>query len=244
IIFAPAAAGAVYQVAATKGGEPAAVTKMVLPLHTGHRFPQFLPDGNHFLFNSLGNVEGRGVYVGSIGTDVVQRLFDAESQAIYVPPGYLVFVRQETLLAQRFNPTTFQLDGEPIAIAENVVSDTSALVGAFSSGGGILAYRALTQSTARQLVWFDRSGKSVGTVGGPDRSYPSNPTISPDGQHLALDRQGNGNVDIWVWEITRQVATRFTVDPATERGPVWSPDGSRIVFVSNRGGSSKDLFEK
>src|SRR5262249_30980362 len=157
----------------------------------------------HFIFNSVGTVEGRGVYLGSLDSPQVQKLFDSVSQAVYVPAGYLLFVRLGTLLAQRFDLSTARLTGEPIAIAENVNSDLPTSVGAFAFAGGVLAYRAGTASSARQLVWLDRSGKSVGMVGGPDRDAPFNPSISPDGQHAALDRQVNGNVDIWLLETTR-----------------------------------------
>ena len=171
-------------------------------------------------------------------------MFDANTNAIYVPAGYLLFVREEILLAQRFDVSTLQLAGEPIVVAEKVSSDSLTYVGAFSSAAGLLAYRAGTASSARQLEWFDRSGKSAGVVGAADPNGPFNPSIAPDGQHVALDRQVSGNLDVWLLETTRGVATRFTVDAGSDRGPVWSPDGSRIVFASNRSTGFQDLYER
>src|SRR5262249_41158328 len=156
------------------------------------------------------------------------RLFDADSQAIYIPSGHLLFVRQSILLAQGFDTSTLRLSGDPIAIAENVSSDLAVLVGAFSYGGGIRGYRAGTPSRGRQLIWFDRSGTPAGTGGGLDKNNPFNPNLSPDGLTVALDRKVSGNTDIWLMEMTRGVLTRFTVDPLTDRGPVWAPDGTRI----------------
>jgi Tol biopolymer transport system component len=170
-------------------------------------------------------------------------LFDADSQAIYSPAGYLLFVRQSVLLAQRFDLSTLRLSGEPIAVAENVTSDPAVLVGAFSYGGGILAYRAGTPSTGRQLMWFDRSGKPAGAVGSLDKANPFNPNLSPDGLTVALDRQVDGNTDIWLLDTTRGGLTRFTADPLTDRGPIWAPDGTRILFGSLRRGL-QDIYQK
>ena len=243
IVFSPGAAGPLFRVSSAGGGQAIPVTKTDPPRSTGHRFPQFLPDGHHFIFNSNGNLEGRGVYLGSLDSTNVQRLLDADSQAIYIPTGYLLFIRQSILLAQRFDTSALRLSGEPIAIAENVSSDLAIVVGAFSYGGGILGYRAGTPSTGRQLLWFDRSGKAAGTVGSLDKNNPFNPNLSPDGLTVALDRQVNGNTDIWLMEIARGVLSRFTVEPLTDRGPVWAPDGTRLAFSSSLSGT-QDVYEK
>src|SRR5262249_19844581 len=152
IVIGPSGGGSLYRVSATGGGEAVPVTKLELPRPTGHRVPPVLPDGRHFVFNSIGNAEGRGVYLGSLDSPQVQKLFDAVSQAVYVPAGYLLFVRQEILLAQRFDLATFRLTGEPITIAENINSDLTISVAAVAFGGGILAYRAGTTSSA--CNWF------------------------------------------------------------------------------------------
>jgi Tol biopolymer transport system component len=113
-----------------------------------------------------------------------------------------------------------------------------------ASAAGPIVYRTGLGGSQRQLVWFDRSGKPLATVGDLDNSGSTNPSLSPDGQLLARNRTVDGNNDVWVLELGRTVLSRFTFDAGTDIFPVWSPDGARIAFVSDRRGVVGDLYEK
>src|SRR4030095_11020356 len=215
-VFAPNVNTPLYR-ASQNGGELVPVTRRDPPRQLVHLFPQFLPDGNHFFFYSDGNAEGRGVYVGSLESPEVRRLFDADGGAAFMPPEHLLFVRQGTLLAQRFDMRKLASADEPVLVAQPA--------GSVSAAAGAIAYRA--QSTgAAKLTWFDRSGKSLGTVGEPLLLLSQNggPALSPDGRWLALHRTINANLDVWLLDMMRGVSDRITSDPSAEGYPIWSPD--------------------
>jgi len=237
ILFNPRATSAIVRVAAVVGGPVVEVTRLDSPREIQHLAPYFLPDGRHFLFYTRGGgPEAQGVYWGDLESKDRVRLFDSDSAAVYSPSGYLLFIRQNTLFAQRFDAARRQLLGDPFPAAEQAAFDAPSNIGAISAGNGVLAYRTGSSSSNRQLVWFDRSGKPLGEVAPPDEFSPLNPELSPDGGRVALDRSVRGNLDIWVLEPARHITTRFTFDPAVDLGPVWSPDGARIVFTSARNG--------
>jgi eukaryotic-like serine/threonine-protein kinase len=221
------------------GGEPVPVTQ-VESQQGSHASPQFLPDGRHFLYSVGGGSDVRGVYVGQLGSAPSRRLL-ADTGAMYVSSGHLLFVRQGTLFAQAFDPVRLELTGNPVLVAEQVASSGA---GGFSvSGAGSVAYRTSSPGAQRQLVWFDRSGKEISKVGDSVSTTLSGPSLSLDGQRVVLYRPVNRNVDIWLLESRRGVLSRFTSDVADDVGPVWSPDGDRIVFSSNRKGIH-DLYQK
>lgn len=152
---------------------------------------------------------------------------DAVSPGSYVKPGWLAYIRQGTLVARRFDLAGHSLSGDAVVIAESVA--------AFSgSAQGLLAYRTGSQPR-RQLTWFDRSGKALGTLGQPDEPIRA-PDLSPDAGRVAADRGVQGNRDIWVIDALR--TTRLTFDPADDQFPLWSPDGARIAFGTARNGKS------
>ena len=241
ILFAPSPSDRLYRVSSS-GGQVVAVTNVDKPHQTGHRFPQFLPDGHHFLFFATGLPDIRGVYLGTLDSPETSRVIAAETAAAYMPPGLLLLGRQGTLVALQFDVSRKQVSGEPVTVGEQVSMDTAANVGGFSvSAGGIVAYRMGGSSGKRQLTWFDRSGKVLGTLGRPDDSGLSAPSLSPDGRRAAASRTVAGNTDVWVFDETRM--TRFTFDASLDEYPVWSPDGSRIAFDSNRKGV-RNLYVK
>jgi Tol biopolymer transport system component len=226
------------------GGTPVAVTKLQEKQGT-HRNPRFLPDGRHFLYWGVsGGVETRAVYAASIdGSEAPRRIIDSEVAADYLPSGQLLFFRDGRLFEQPFNAKTLTLSGTPALVAEDVLFNPGLNLAAFSvSATGTIAYRSGTPEE-RQLVWFDRSGKAVETIGMPDKSTPDGVSLSPDGQHVAMTRSVNGNMDIWLMDILRGVLNRFTSEAWRQRWPQWSADGSRVAFSANPNGTY-DLFEK
>ena len=212
------------------------------PHQEAHQFPQFLPDGRHFIYRVEGSPEARGVYVATLDGTETRRLLDADSKAVYAASGQLLFVQQGTLFAQNFDPVHLALTGNPFLVAEQVASS---LVGAAlsASAAGPIAYRTGSAAPHRQFVWFDRSGNEIKKIGNSDSGRPVNPAISPDGRTVALNRIEDNNNDIWLLEAERGVLKRFTIDPAIESNPIWSPDGNRIVFNSSRKGVF-DLYEQ
>jgi len=228
IVFAPWLFSLGLSKVSSLGGDASAITKVAREDY--HRFPSFLPDGRHFLYFAQGG--SSGVYVGSLDSEKSQRLLSADSAAIYAQ-GYLFFVREGTLFAQRFDVIKLQLIGDPIRIAESVPFDFNAP--AFSiSGNGILTYRTGSVGQNLQFAWFDRTGKLLEPVGPPGPYRDVN--ISPDGKRIAVHRHEGQGGDIWIFE-PDGATTRLTFDATQDNsGPIWSPDGRRIVFGSLRNG--------
>jgi Tol biopolymer transport system component len=242
ILFAPSSTGPLYRVP-VGGGSAVEVTRVDAPRHSGHRFPRFLPDGRHFLFFALGTPESQGVYLGSLDSMEARRLFEADGAAVFVPPDLALFPRQGALWAQRLDPDTFEPVGDSLPVAKSVAVDSNlfANVALSASSAGVVAYRA--SGVQGQLTWFDRSGRQIGTVGGRDMDQPADFRLSPDGRSVSFRRAISGNVDVWLMEVARGVLRRFTSDGAREYEAIWSPDGSRIAFSSDRQGVL-DLYEK
>jgi serine/threonine protein kinase len=239
ILFAPNGGGPLMRIPAA-GGSPVASTKL-LPEQTSHRFPRFLPDGRQFLFLATGPEKVRGTYIGSLDSRESNFLADIEGAVSYLPSGWLLSVRQGTLFAWPFDISRRQVSSDPVTVADPVGYDTISTTNAVSvSASGLIAYRS-GMATRRQLKWFDRSGRVLGVAGPTDESDLADPELSPDGTRIAIDRNVENNIDIWLLDGARR--TRFTFDPWQEAIPIWSPDGSRIIFRSGRRGGL-DLFQK
>ena len=218
-----------------QGGAPALVTK-VDPKEEAHRWPYFLPDGKHFIFLAdAGTTENHHIRVGSLDSHETQILFSAVTRIAYAPPGYLLYVSQGALVAQPFDAAKLKVTGEPTILAEQVVDVGQNHEFDFSvSDDGVLAYQE--GSATSRFVWFDRTGKKLETVAVPD-NY-SSIAISGDGRRAAtglLDADGRQS-DLWIFDLSRNRRTRLTFDPQSDGDPVWSPDGNRIAFSSNRTG--------
>ena len=235
------------RISATTDGQPVQVTRFE-GQQSNHCFPQFLPDGRHFLYYAIGAADTNGVYVGQLDGSKPRRLLDADAAAVYASSGHLLFVREGTLLAQRFDATRLEVTGTPFPVAQQVgVSPRPAqpVAAVSASAAGPIAYRTGSAGGGqRQFVWFDRSGRELGKVGEPDSAQSLDPSMSPDGRRIALWRRVDGNTDVWLLELARGVRSRFTVDASSDNYPIWSPDGSRIVFHSNRKTGVFDLYQK
>ena len=233
------------------GGPTVPVTALAQG-EVAHRWPMFLPDGRHFLYHrASGTPESTGIFVGSLdakpGEQNTKPVLIADRQGAYAPSqsgglGWLLFVREDTLFAQAFDPGKLELVGEPALVASQIGSFSYNFATFFVSASGLLVYRG-RDTSQYQLTWFDSQGKPAGNLGDPG-NY-ANPAISPDGARVAVQQtdQRNGNRDLWVLDLTRGTSTRLTFDPAIENDPVWSPDGSRVAFRSNRKGRY-DLYQK
>jgi Tol biopolymer transport system component len=227
------------------GGAVAPVTRLDADRKEGsHRWPHFLPDGRHFLFTVRGEgVDHRGIYVGSLDNETRKLLVHADSNALHVPPGYLLFVEGGTLLGQRFDADRLELSGQPFTI-EGRVGRASNGLGSFSaSRAGALAYAGTALQSGR-LIWFDRGGKQLGSVG--PEGYYTDFRLSPDEKRLAvsLADPGTGYAAIWLSDLARGSLSRFTLGAVVNSAPVWSPDGARIVFRTTRSGGVVEFYQK
>ena len=233
--------GGLFTVSANGGAPTPLTTPDAAQGDTAHRFPSFLPDGRHFLYVAI---PSNTILLGSLDSKETTRLLTADSQAVYVAPGSLLFVRQGTLVAQPFDARRGTLTGEAVPIAEQVLPDVIGAAAFAASSSGVLAYRTGTASVLTQLTWVDRAGRPLGPVGPPGRYR--NPELSPDGTRVAVeatDPQGQAQ-DIWIVELARGVTSRFTFDPGNDMFPAWSPDGTQIMFGSDRGGGVPHLYQK
>ena len=244
ILFNPAGSNQpLYRVSAA-GGDPTPVTMLDKSQYeTSHRWPYFLPDGRHFLYFIRGRSEHTGIYLASLDSKETTQLVAASVNAVYAPPGWLLFMRNETLMAQSFDANELRLTGEPISIAERVSFNGGLGRGSFSvSENGVLAYRG-GGSQVNQPLWFDRAGKQLGSLGEAGLYFTL--WLSPDEKRAAADRMDpqTGTQDIWLFDLLRGIPSRFTTDSSNDWFPLWSPDGNSIVFSSNRDGVT-NLFLK
>jgi Tol biopolymer transport system component len=233
ILFAPNPASGLWRVPAD-GGTPSMVTA-VEPGQAGHGFPQFLPDGRHFIYVAFGRPDVSGVYLGRLDDPLKRRLIDTSSMAVHAA-GHLFFVQKDTIFAQGFDATTLALQDRPAPVAAGILENLGYFVTLSATDSGTVAFRTGSASRAKQFVWFDRAGRVLEKVGEPDPANAAAPSPSPDGTHVAMFRRGQDapDSDIWQLETRRGVLTRFTTTPGEDIFPSWSRDGARIAFTSNR----------
>jgi serine/threonine protein kinase/Tol biopolymer transport system component len=246
ILFAPTSSGPLFRVSATAGGAAMPVTELNTSRNeTAHKHPWFLPDGIHFLYLVLSpKPEYSGIYVGSLNSKETKRLLQSATNARFAPPDRLLFMRENTLMVQRFNSSELKLEGEPVRVAEDVgtIEGAGNYSGFAVSENGRLAYRPGRNATDTSLSWIDRSGKFLQSIG--IANY-ENPRLSPDGKRLAVFKREGAVGDIWIFDLERPGnPSRFTFDAAEDNYPLWTPDGSHIIFASNRDGGIFNLYSK
>jgi serine/threonine protein kinase/Tol biopolymer transport system component len=240
ILFTPSGTLGVglYRISAS-GGTPTQVTVPDKTLNEdSNRWPVFLPDGIHYLYSAI-NLSGRrdlySVYLGSLNSNEKRLVVRAKGNAAYAAPGYLLFYRDQTLFAQHFDTGKFELTGEPVPLLRDVqfFPRISQAVFAASTGGLLVAQRN-ADSGASQVLWFDRKGQQIGVALNP--GIYGNIMLASNGRAVASDTTdpASQNTDIWTYDLETGSAKRLTFDPALDSLPIWSPDGSRTVFASNR----------
>ncbi len=240
IVFAPGGNGPLYRIPAT-GGQPEAVTSMRSPLEASHRFPEFLPDGNHFLFWVIGTPEAQGVCVGSLAKQDHHRLLLADGPQTLMPPATILFSRESVLYAQRIDPERLTLSGDKVTVASGVSINRVEARRVTASDDGLIAYRP-DSSVRRQVTWVDRSGKTIETVGEPMVGLRTG-ELSPDGRTLVITtlRGDAGDPEMSLVDMSRGTLTRLTT--AHGFAGHWSPDGTRFAFGATLSGII-DLYAK
>ena len=252
ILFSPGPANPIFRVAAARG-VPVLVTKLAGNggSGAGNRFPAFLPDGVHFLYNSGSDKPDQsGVFVGSLDGSGAVRLLPDDTNALYAPPAapggtaHLLFRRENTLTAQPFDARGLRTTGEMFPVAEQVPNSVNIGFGAFAvSDNGMLAFRTGGVASDRELVWMDRAGKRTGTAGKPGNFHGF--TVSPDEKAVAVQIGNNTESHIWLLSLERGVLTRFTFRAGSHLNPRWSADGSRLIFeMQSLGSYSADIYQK
>jgi eukaryotic-like serine/threonine-protein kinase len=247
IVFASTFNGPLYRISAG-GGTPVQVTDLDSSQEeNSHRWPQFLPDGRHFLFFVRSRqVALSGAYIGSLDSKEKKLLFRNLSNVVYAAPGYLLFVRENTLMAQVFDYKHLSLSGDPAPIDQGVLVNVPYSRAILSvSDNGVLAYGgAPSAAEPSRLRWLDRTGKQISTVG--DAGEYANPRLSPDGTKMAvvIGDVSRGTTDIWIYDLLHGDKTRLTFDASLNYSPIWSPDGGQVVYWSTRRNGFPQLYRK
>ena len=227
---------------AASGGEVTIATRLAKGQNNQFA-PRFLPDGRKFLY--VVNGTDSGIWIGSLDGTEPRRITSidvgSDSAAEYLAPGWLIRVRQGVLEAQQFDVNLGRLSGDPVALDRSVRVLADNLAGSFCvSAAGTIAWRS-GAAARRQLMWFNRSGQNLGAFGAVGDATLFSPELSPDGKRVATMRGPIGSSDIWLQEGMR--IRRLTFNPADDRYPLWSPDGTSLAFASNRNGPY-DLYRK
>jgi eukaryotic-like serine/threonine-protein kinase len=241
ILFTPSGTLGVglYRISASGGGTPAQLTVPDKSLsEDSNRWPLFLPDGIHFLYSAI-NISVRkdlsSIYVGSLNSNEKRLVMRAKGNVAYADPGYLLFQKDQTVFAQHFDPKKFELTGEPVPIFTDVQFFPRIAKAVFAaSGTGLLVAETEAHSGVSQVLLLDRKGQQVGIALNP--GIYGNIMLAPNGRTLASDTTdpANQNTNIWTYNLDNQTTKRLTFDSAFDSLPIWSPDGSRMVFSSNR----------
>jgi eukaryotic-like serine/threonine-protein kinase len=240
VVFTPSIGGPIFRVS-DSGGPATPITQLDTSLgETTHRWPSFLPDGVHFLYTArqISDTAPAAVFAGSIDGPMHQKVVDTLTEAYYSAPGYLVFARQATLFAQRFDAASLKLSGDPVQLAQDASVQPNVLRSGFSvSQTGQLVYGSSAVEGDLELIVIDRSGKQVSSL--QTTGSHGYVRISPDEKKVAVSESdaANGGSTIWIYDLATRSRTRFSFGPGLNINPVWSPDGSQIALTSSRTGA-------
>jgi eukaryotic-like serine/threonine-protein kinase len=237
IVFTPSSNQSLFSVPAA-GGAPEPASRLdVAKGENSHRWPWFLPDGEHFLYWSRTSRPGESpvLYLGELGSLKARLLAKSDTMAQYAS-GHLLFLRGQTLMAQPFNLGRMELSGEPQPVAEHIAVNGATVRAMFSaSETGTLVYQSGEASTGWDLIWCARDGKQMETVAQASRYI--GPSLSPDGTRFAVTIfVGNqGIADVWVFDLARATRTRLTFGTGITTnlgGATWTPDSKTIFYTS------------
>ena len=237
----------IYRISAS-GGTPTPITYPDRSaIEDSHRWASFLPDGIHFLYSAI-HLSGQkekpsSIFVGTLGSNEKHLVTTSRANAMYAAPGYLLFYRDQTLFAQHFDLTKFNVIGEPFPILTDIQFQPRISKATYAANGGLLVAQESGDVATSQLLWFNRQGQEVGMATKP--GIYGNIVLSPNGKTIASDTTDplSQNTDLWSYDLESQAAKRLTFDPAIDSLPIWSPDAGRMIFSSNRG-TAFDLYVK
>jgi Tol biopolymer transport system component/DNA-binding winged helix-turn-helix (wHTH) protein len=218
-----------------KSGEVKPVTRLD-PDHQErrHRWPQFLPDGRHFLYFVVSdNADRQGTYVGSLDSPDRIRILDGPSPAVFAPPGRLLYVRDRALVSQPFDSGRLRLTEPSMIVAIGVTAPDMTNGVTISATPDVLTFGGPV--TGERLMWFARDGHRLGSIDAPG----ANPMFSPDRHRLLVQTLENSRGAIWVLDDKFDTRTRLVPNGAV---PVWSPDGVRIAYTSGKNAGVDDIF--
>jgi DNA-binding winged helix-turn-helix (wHTH) protein/Tol biopolymer transport system component len=228
IVFAEWMTG-LFAVAST-GGPVSPLTRLDhTALDVAHAWPQFLPDGRRFLYQVVSPDNTRaGVYVSSLDSRTSTRLLNDAAAAIYVAPGFLLYVQHDMLMAEPFDAGRLRLGGRAVVLSRGITAPSLAEGSAVSTSRNLLAFRA--GASRQQLTWVDRSGLPQGSLEVPTSMF--NFRVSPDGQFILAASSLTDATGVWLVDLTSRHSTQLAVDGIA---PLWSPDGRRLAFTSRAG---------
>ena len=247
IVFAPTDRDPLHRVAAS-GGTAVAITELATGEYS-HRWPSFLPDGRHYLFLAqnvaAGQDRGR-IYIGELGAKGRTELLAANSPAVYAPPGYVLFARDRALLAQPFDAKALKLTGDPFPLADKVQYVAQIGWAAFTvAPNGTISYHVSTAAAATQLAWFDRTGKALGVLNTTGQHADARLSHKGDRVAYALIDEDAGTSDIWIYDLARNIPTRFTFESGREGAAIWTRDDSKIIYSAEvPNGPARNLVQK
>ena len=232
------------------GGTPAPGTGLETTSFRGHVWPQFLPDGRHFLYlalaaNNLGKSENNSVLLGSLDSYEARFVVKSDAAARFSPPNYLLFVREGNLLAQRFDTGRTQLLGWPVRVSGEVAAAYWGRAAFSVSSNGVLVFRSSPPGDpgdVAQLTWRDRTGKKLGQIGHPGPYEQV--ALSPDGKLAALQLKDGSAHHLGLLDLSNGVFSQLTFGAESQADPVWSSDSHRILYAAyQEAGSPLSIME-